>query len=604
MRWLLPTINSAAVDRLSRELELPSVVARLLALRGIEDAASAQRFLHPSLSQLHNPFLMRDMEVAVGRLQRAIESQEKILIYGDYDVDGTMAVVVLLTALRSLGARVEAYIPHRMADGYGMRTEVMERAAAEGYKLVLSVDTGIREHEVIARARELGVDCIVTDHHLPDGHLPRASAILNPRRADCAYPEKSLSGVGVAFKLVQALLGSRLSDRQVESYLKIVALGTIADVVPLVGENRVIAHFGLAGLRDPVHEGLGALLEVAGLRGRAVTAGHVGFRLAPRLNAAGRMESARDVIDLFTALDAGKAREIAERLDGLNRERQQVEEQILREINDLIEGRPEKPELPARPAWPAWVARPACKDRYSLVFAREGWHRGVIGIAAQRVAEKYHRPTLVIAIEGGPGQGPDQSLGYGSGRSIPGFHLVDALTTAKDLFVRYGGHAQAAGFTLSADRIRDLESAFEAQARRVLSPEDLEPVVRVDAEVELVGLDWNFYQALRTLEPHGLGNPAPVFAARGLRLASPPRVFKDKHLKLRVSKGTKSVGAVAWNKAEQWSGLEVGQELDLAFTLEENTYEGLIGLELGVRDLRVPLEGLPPADTEPSLGRT
>ena len=491
-----------------------------------------------------------------------------------------------------------------MADGYGMRTEVMERAAAEGYKLVLSVDTGIREHEVIARARELGVDCIVTDHHLPDGHLPRALAILNPRRADCAYPEKSLSGVGVAFKLVQALLGSRMSDRQVESYLKIVALGTIADVVPLVGENRVIAHFGLAGLRDPVHEGLGALLEVAGLRGRAVTTGHVGFRLAPRLNAAGRMESARDVIDLFTALDAGKAREIAERLDGLNRERQQVEEQILREINDLMEGRPEKLELPARRPWPAWVARPAWKDRYSLVFAREGWHRGVIGIAAQRVAEKYHRPTLVIAIDGGPSPGPDRRLGYGSGRSIPGFHLVDALTTAKDLFVRYGGHAQAAGFTLSADRIQDLESAFEAQARRVLSSEDLEPVVRVDAEIDLASLDWNFYQALRTLEPHGLGNPTPVFAARGLRLASPPRVLKDKHLKLRVSKGTKSVGAVAWNKAEQWSSLEAGQELDLAFTLEENTYEGLMGLELGVRDVRVPPEGLPPADTEPSLGRT
>ena len=584
MRWLLPTLNSAVVDWLSRELELPSIVARLLVLRGIDEPQSAHRFLHPSLSELHNPFLMRDMDAAVARVRRALEQGERILIYGDYDVDGTMAVVVLLTALRSLGAKVDAHIPHRMADGYGMRADVMERAAAEGYKLVLSVDTGIREHEVIAHARGLGVDCIVTDHHLPDGHLPAASAILNPRRADCDYPEKGLSGVGVAFKLVQALLGSRLSDRQLQSYLKVVALGTIADVVPLTGENRVIAHFGLAGLQEPVHEGLGALLEVAGLRGRAVSTGDVGFRLAPRLNAAGRMENARDVIDLFTSLDAGKAREIAERLDGLNRERQLVEEQILREINQLVEGQPEKTEVPARPAWPAWAVKPSRRDRYSLVFARQGWHRGVIGIAAQRVAEKYHRPTLVIAIDGEP----DQPMGYGSGRSIPGFHLVDALTTAKDLFVRYGGHAQAAGFTLPADRIPDLESAFEAHARRVLSPEDLEPVVRVDAEVDLANLDWNFYQALRTLEPYGLGNPTPVFAARRLHLASPPRVFKEKHLKLRVSQGTKSVGAVAWGKAERWSRLAAGQELDLAFTLEENTYEGLMGLELGVRDLRVP----------------
>ena len=453
MRWLVPTVNSAAVDRLCQELNIPSVVARLLVLRGIEDPESAHRFLHPNLNQLHNPFLMAGMDAAVERLRRAIARQEKVLIYGDYDVDGTMAVVVLFTALRTLGATVETFIPHRMTDGYGMRAAVIERAAADQYRVVLSVDTGIREHEVIGRARELGVDCIVTDHHLPDNHLPPACAILNPRRADCRYPEKNLSGVGVAFKLVQALLGPRLSDRHVQSYLKVVALGTIADVVPLLGENRVIAHFGLAGLRDPVHQGLGALLEVAGLRGRPVTAGDVGFRLAPRLNAAGRMESARDVIDLFTVLDAGKTREIAERLDSLNSERQQVEEQILGQVAELMEQEPER------------------RGRYSLVFSGEGWHRGVIGIVAQRVIERYHRPALVIGVENGVGQG--------SGRSIRGFHLLDALARSGDLFTRYGGHAQAAGFTLPSDRIPDLETAFEACARSALSPEDLEPVAAV-----------------------------------------------------------------------------------------------------------------------------
>jgi len=560
MRWLLPTVNSAAVDRLCQELNIPPLVARLLVLRGIEDPESAHHFLHPSLSQLHNPYLMAGMDTAVERLRRAIARQEKVLIYGDYDVDGTMAVVVLFTALRALGATVETFIPHRMMDGYGMRVPVIERAAAAGYRVILSVDTGIREHDVIGRARELDVDCIVTDHHLPDSQLPPACAILNPSRADCRYPEKNLSGVGVAFKLVQALLGPRLSDRHVRSYLKVVALGTIADVVPLLGENRVIAHFGLAGLRDPVHQGLGALLEVAGLRGRPVTAGDVGFRLAPRLNAAGRMESARDVIDLFTVLDAGKTREIAERLDSLNSERQQVEEQILRHVTELMEQEPER------------------RSRYSLVFSGEGWHRGVIGIVAQRVAERYHRPALVIGVENGVGQG--------SGRSIRGFHLLDALTRSGDLFTRYGGHAQAAGFTLPSDRIPDLETAFEACARDALSPDDLDPVVRVDAEIDLADLNWNFYQAVKSLEPHGLGNTTPVFASRGVRLAG-LRIFKERHLRLRVSQGSRSCDAVAWRGVQQYPGLDCGQELDLAFTVDENTFDGLISLDLGVRDLRV-----------------
>ncbi|MGD0922345.1 MAG: DHH family phosphoesterase, partial [Terriglobia bacterium] len=318
MRWQISKVDNEAAAPLVRELSIPPLVARLLVLRGIKEPAEADRFLHPSLRQLHDPFLMADMRAAVGRLRQAIERQEKILIYGDYDVDGTMAVVVLLTALRSLGAKVDAHIPHRLTDGYGMRVPVVERAQADGFRVVLSVlsvDTGVREHEVLARARELGLDCIVTDHHLPDSHLPPACAILNPCRADCVYPEKNLSGVGVAFKLAQALLGERLTERHVLSYLKVVALGTIADVVPLVGENRVMVHFGLAGMREPSQAGLAALLAVSGLEGRAVATGDVAFRLAPRLNAAGRMENARDVIDLFTTSDPAQARAIAERLE-------------------------------------------------------------------------------------------------------------------------------------------------------------------------------------------------------------------------------------------------------------------------------------------------
>ncbi len=566
MRWLFPPVSSDAVARLARELNIPPLLARLLVLRGMEEPEAADRFLHPSLQHLHNPFLMADMEVAVERLRRAIEHQEKILIYGDYDVDGTMAVVVLLTALRSLGAKVETHIPHRMTDGYGMRVPVVERASAEGCTVVLSVDTGIREHAVIARARQLGIDCIVTDHHLPESHLPEACAILNPHRADCNYPNKNLSGVGVAFKLVQALLGSGISERLTQSYLKIVAIGTIADVVPLVGENRLIAHFGLAGLRRPAQAGLGSLLAVAGLEGRPVTTGGVGFRLAPRINAAGRMESAREVIELFTTAEPGRAREIAERLDNLNRERQQVEEQTLGEIVALTGGPPEKPGEPTK------------NDRYSLVFAREGWHRGVIGIVAQRVVDRYHRPVLVIAVENG--------VGHGSGRSITGFHLLNALDQAGDLFERYGGHAQAAGFSLPAARIAELERRLESHARAVLAPQDLEPVLRVDGEVNLMEVDWSLHEALRKLEPYGIGNPTPVLAARALRLMEPPRVLKEKHLKLRLGQGRRFSDALGWGWAERGSALASGQEIDVAFTLDENVYQEMSSLQLIIKDFK------------------
>jgi len=596
MRWLLPQADPAragAAARLTRELAVPPLVAGLLAARGMEDAEAADRFLHPRLEHLHDPFLMADMGKAVDRLRRAVAAREKILIYGDYDVDGTMSVVVLLTVLRSMGASVDTYVPHRLTDGYGMRVPVVERAAAEGYRVVLSVDTGIREHEVIARAQALGVDCIVTDHHLPEANrLPSACAILNPKRPDCPYPEKGLAGVGVAFKLAQALLrgqgtgnreqaGAGPSPRLIESYLKIVAIGTIADVVPLVGENRVIARLGLASLSDSAKRGqqssrpgLGALLAVSGLGNRPVTAGDVGFRIAPRLNAAGRMEDARDVIELFTTPDAAKAGAIAERLDRLNTERQKVEERIVKEILARLEQEPEK------------------AARYFMVFAGEGWHRGVIGIVAQRVVERTNRPAVVIGVEDGVGQG--------SGRSIRGFHLLDALASADRLLQRYGGHAQAAGFTLAADRIPELEAALESHARAALSPEDLEPTQRVDARVSFADLNRDLYAALNLLEPYGLGNPAPVFVADGLRLVSPPRILKERHLKLRLAQssaanaasaaGSNSFDALGWGLADQGpalAGLAVGQELAAAFTLDENVYQGLSSLQLVLKDFRV-----------------
>jgi single-stranded-DNA-specific exonuclease len=564
MRWIIPTVNPELVARLRNGQNVSPLLARLLALRGVEQAEAVEPFLHPTLNGLRDPFQMAGMKEAVERVGRALEHREKILIYGDYDVDGTMAVVVLLTALRAIGAAVEAYIPHRLTDGYGMRVPVVEKAAAEGVRVVLSVDTGIREHEVLARARELGVDSIVTDHHQPDSHLPPALAVLNPKRSDCAYPDKNLAGVGVAFKLAQALLAKycpSLSEKTLQSYLKIVAIGTIADVVPLLGENRIMARHGLAGLSQPSHAGLQALLDVAGLKGKAASAGDVAFRLAPRLNAAGRMENARDVIDLFTTADAARARQIAERLDNLNQQRQRTEEQILDEVAKIMDREPER------------------AGRYSLVFSGEGWHRGVIGIVAQRIAEKYHRPTVVIGVE--------QGIGQGSGRSIPRFNLLKALSRSSDLFERFGGHSQAAGFTLPAERIGELERRLETFSRAVLTPQDLEPMLRVDAEIGLEDIDDAFYQDLRALEPFGLGNPGPVFCARNLLLVDPPRVLKEKHLKLRVVGGGRALDALMWRGVGTCPPLARGQRLDAAFTVEQNVFQDRTSLQIILKDLLV-----------------
>jgi single-stranded-DNA-specific exonuclease len=566
MRWQQDTADNETAALLALELETSPLLGRLLVLRGITDPEAAHTFLNPRLSQLHDPYLMAGMREAVDRLKRAIANKEKILIYGDYDVDGTTAVVVLLAGLERLGARVEIHIPDRLKDGYGMRVPVVERAAAEGVTVLLSVDTGIREHEVVSRAQELGIDCIITDHHLPKESLPPAHALLNPRRPDCQYPDKNLSGVGVAFKLVQGLLGEGMTDALRMSFLKIVAIGTIADVVPLQGENRVIARFGLEGLRRPVQAGLTALMEVARLDGRTPTAGDIAFRIAPRMNAAGRMEDAHAVIELLRTSDGVTARKIAIHLNELNSERQRAEESILNEIEERVKAQPE------------------IGGRYSLVFAGEGWHRGVIGIAAQRVVERHYRPTLVIGVEDGTGQG--------SGRSIANFHLLNALTDCESVFERYGGHAAAAGFTLARDRITELTERFEAYARQNLTPQDLVPLLRVDAEVDLDQMDWPVYEQLKRMEPFGMGNPTPVFVARGLRLSVPPRVVGEKHLKLKVGNGARDLDAIGWRKGEQAKLLGPGDTIDLAFTLDENTYQGMSSLQMVIKDLQVGGVGL------------
>ena len=524
MRWIsIPTngTKARALAAALRDLKLGvaldtlPVLGDLLVRRGIEEPGAAARFLQPALGHLHDPLQMSGMKLALDRLEAAVERHEKVLIYGDYDVDGTTAIVILKTAIELCGAAADFHVPHRIREGYGMRDEVIERAAAEGVRLIISVDTGIRAFAAAETARRTGIDLIVTDHHLPgsDG-VPDALAVVNPNQAGCDYPCKHLCGAGVAFKLAQGLMQRRLDakdqSRLLMSFMKVVAIATIADAVPLLGENRVFAKLGLQGLRSPVNAGLKALLEVAKLGdGRELTSTEVAFRIAPRLNAAGRMDVARDVVDLFSVKDIGRARDIAGRLDLLNAGRQEEERRILDSILQRLE------------------AEPALHEAFCVVVDGDDWHRGVIGITATRVVERYGRPTLIISRDG--------EEAHGSGRSIPAFHLLDALESCHDLFSRYGGHAHAVGFALPSGNVQKLREHLDAYARTRLTLADFEPQLEFDRELPLDQVTPELQRALSLLEPFGMDNPEPVFSAPGVRLMAPPQVVKDKHVRLRVA---------------------------------------------------------------------
>lgn len=559
MKWLLHQADPPVVDRLQRELGISPLLARLLANRGLQQPETAHEFLHPSLRGLHDPLRMAGMREALERIERALARREKILVYGDYDVDGTTAIVILRKALEILGGAADYYIPRRLVEGYGLHAEVLERAAAEGVGLIISVDTGIRAADVVAQGRALGLDCIITDHHVPEERLPVAVAVLNPKRPDCGYPDKNLCGVGVAFKLVQALLERAGRGNMLEHFLKVVAIGTIADAVPLVGENRIFARLGLEGLRRPVNPGLRALIDVAGLDGRAISAHDVGFRLAPRINAAGRMGEARDVVELFSSTDSLRVQQLAAKMNTLNADRQQTEDSILREILERFEMHPE------------------LAQELLLVVEGEGWHRGVIGIVATRIVERYHRPTLVAAREG--------DVAHGSGRSIPRFNLLAALESASGLFLRFGGHAHAVGFSLPAERIPELRERLNDYARRVLAPEDLEPRLELDSELELGQIGFALADDLARLAPHGYGNPAPLFAAQPLALAGDVRVLKGKHLALRLMQGGSGLEAIGWNLAHRAPEVRPGRPLAAAFEIERHEFYPDRPFRLVLRDL-------------------
>ncbi len=564
-RWDLTACDEEAPGRLAAAIGVAPIVARLLCQRGLSDPELATRFLYPALAHLHDPMRLADMRVAIDRISGAIARKERIAIHGDYDVDGVTSTVILRRALEMLGADVVHFIPERLKDGYGLQPVAVERLHAEGVALIVSVDCGIRGADAARRARELGVDLIITDHHEPDAELPPAFAVINPKRRDCVYPDKNLAGVGVALKVVQALLAQSGRESWLPGFIKVAAIGTLADVVPLVGENRVIAKLGLDLLTQGPHKvGLRALLDVCGLTGKTIDSFHIAFMLAPRVNAAGRMSTPDIATRLLLANDEAMGedvRALALQLDGENVRRQEEEAEIVAAAKKIV------------------TTDPDIGARTVLVVAGDGWHRGVIGIVASKLVETFHRPAIVLSIENG--------IAQGSCRSISRFDMLGALERCAPLLERFGGHKQAAGLTLDASRIRELRAAVNAVADETLGPDDLMPRLRVDSDLTFRGITGGVAAGVAALAPFGAGNPRPIFAARGVEIVDGPRKLKERHLKMSLKQGGRIFRAVAWRAAERHDYLtEHKAALDVAFSLEQNQYNGETYVELTLADLK------------------
>lgn len=561
-RWTIQKHDFDAVKQLANSIGVSPIVAALLISRGFETEEKAYDFLNPKYEDLHDPYLLKGMKEAVARILKAIEADEKVLIWGDYDVDGTTGTVVLRKCLEMLGAKTGFHVPHRFTEGYGVNIPALEKAKERGYSLVITVDCGIRSFEPLEWAKENGLDVIVTDHHLSDeikGN-PSAVAVVNPNQTGCEYPDKNLAGVGVAFKLVHALLREKDREKVAKGFLKVVAIGTIADVMKLTGENRAIVKIGLEDLPKAHNFGLKALMEVADCNSE-MTSYDIGFRIGPRINAAGRMDAARHVVELLEADSFETARSLAEMLDSRNRERQKVQQEITKLALFETEG---------------------ILDKNFVVVAGEGWHRGVIGLAASKIAEKVYRPTIVISIEDG--------IGHGSARSIANYHLLKGLDSCAELFEQYGGHAAAAGMRIKQENIEKLQQKLDEHASEHLTSEDLIPEIKIDALISSKTLNLGLVEDLKKLEPFGQGNPKPVFASKNLQLQGDPFVMKDKHLKLRLrDENGKQLEAVWWDGVEKSreQTLKPDSRIELAYTPEANTWNGNTRLQLVVKDLKI-----------------
>ena len=568
-RWVQRSQLPETADVLSAlegALKLPQPLCRLLLRRGFGEPDVAKSFLKPRLDQLLDPFTLAGMNDAVARIEQAIARHEVILAHGDYDVDGICAASIFTRILRKLGARVEPFVPHRRHDGYDLSQAGVRAAAARGATLILSGDCGIVAFDAISTAKQMGIDVIVTDHHTPGDALPDAVAVVNPNRADCTYENKGLCGAGVAFKVCQAVWQKRgLDPQELWYYLDLVAIATIADLAPLTGENRVLTRYGLRLLPQSQNPGLRALLSTAGLGGLAhVNAGQVSHVLAPRINAVGRMSAATKGVELLLEENEAAAFRIAATLEEENKTRQSVDRETLAQALEMLE----QDYDPARD--------------YVIVLGGQGWHPGVIGIVASRVVERLHRPTILFSLEDGV------PLARGSARSIPGFHLYEALKECSSYLERFGGHKYAAGMDIRAERISDFRVALREVAHQRLTPEDLIPEIDFDLEVKLADANLDLVRLLRHFGPFGVGNPTPVFVAREVRLSGPPREVGEGHLKLDMVQDKVRFSAIGFGMMDRFREQDLtATPLDVAFTLQENYWNGYVELQARLVDVRL-----------------
>ncbi len=545
---------------LARELGIPLVLACILTNRNILSPAEADGFLFGTIDDLPDPFLMKDMNRAVVRIQEAIRRKERILIFGDYDADGVLSVVMLLRALRALGAQVDYFIPERLKDGYGIKEEHIRIIEEKKIGLVISVDCGIKAVDFSRRARRQGVDVIITDHHRPGESLPEVVAILNPVLGDSGYPSKNLAGVGVVYKLLQALLESEGRKAGLSSYAKLVAIGTIADVADLRGENRILVKHGLKGLETISNRGLRSLVEICGLDRKKIGEGDVGFRIGPRLNAAGRMGRADTAVRLFFAETGEESHQLAKTLDDLNAKRQREEERIYQEAV-------------------RWIHKDGFVGRYkALLLGCEGWHRGTIGIVASKLKDAFCRPVILFAYEDGKA--------FGSGRSTSEFSLIDCLDECREFFLDYGGHPLAVGCVLVRDRLAPLKERINGIAQSRLSEEDVRRKIRVDVKVDFGDINGPFLEHFFRLPPFGVGNPKPIFLTEEAEVLSHPQLLQEKHLKFLVGQKGKSFEALGWDKGSWITGLKKGDRINLVYSLNFSEFLGQEKISLSIEGIK------------------
>lgn len=567
INWKIKALTAeqqAAAERLSTELNISPVAGRILAFRDIRTAAEARAYVRPSLDSLHDPFLMRDMTDAVDRLCTAIDNHERIMIYGDYDVDGTTAVALMYSFLRTQTDNLIYYIPDRYTEGYGISTKGIDTAKEKGCTLVIALDCGIKAVDKMEYARSIGVDFIICDHHTPGNVTPKAVAVLNMKRADCHYPYKELSGCGVGFKLAQAYAMRRGMDMQtVYRLLPLLAMSIASDIVPLTGENRILAFYGLRALNNAPSVGLQAIMKVAGIEGKTVTMTDLVYKFGPRINAAGRIKSGAEAVRLLITDDAEAALRFAQDIDSYNQDRRDFDSKTTDEALEQLE------------------KDPMNSGKFTTVVYSPNWHKGVVGIAASRLTETYYRPTIVLTAS-------EDDIISGSARSVSDFDIYTAIDSCRDLLTNFGGHKFAAGLSMHIADLPEFQRRFEEYVASHITPEQLMPTIEVEAEVELSDMDWKMYKILQALEPFGPGNERPLFLCRHLINNRNTRaVSEGKHLHLDLTDRVVAMDGIAFGQGDKATHLQNGNSVDICFYLEENTYRGRTTLQMNAQDIKL-----------------